>query len=327
MGKSGSVMNQRIKKEDLLDRLKQRGVSDEAIQVFLKHVVEDDAGLIHVFPWSGIIDSDLELSSTFVIPELNSGKLVQLISQLSSKEEEMFQNMIRRVSNVIRVAANLDVSVMVDAEQTYFQPAISRITMELMRKFNTERAVVRNTYQCYLSETFNELKTDLDQAKRQNFYFGAKLVRGAYLEQERARAKALGYPDPTNSSFEKTTEMYHKSLRECIERMKQFKDRGMDAKLVKIMVASHNEDTIRFALEEMLRGGVGPEDGVISFGQLYGMCDYITFPLGQAGYSAYKYMPYGPVNEVCLQSNGKSDYDFCRCCLICPDGLKKIKAF
>lgn len=298
MGKSGSVMTQKIKKKDLLSRLKKRGVSDEAIQVFVKHVVEDSAGLIHLFPWSGIINSDLELSSTFVIPDLTSGKLVQLISQLDRKEEEMFKNMIRRVSNVIRVASDLNVSVMIDAEQTYFQPAISRITMELMRKFNTKRAIVRNTYQCYLSETLSELQTDLDQAKRQNFYFGAKLVRGAYLEQERARAKLLGYPDPTNSSYEKTSEMYHNSLEECMKRVIEFKKKEMDPKRVKIMVASHNEDTIRYALEEMQRAEVGPEDGVISFGQLYGMCDYITFPLGQAGYSAYKYMPYGPVNEV-----------------------------
>lgn len=61
---------------------------------------------------------------------------------------------------------------------------------------------------------------DLEQSKRQNFYFGAKLVRGAYIEQERERAKALNYPDPTNPSVEATTEMYHKTLTECLRRIK-----------------------------------------------------------------------------------------------------------
>ena len=34
------------------------------------------------------------------------------------------------------------------------------------------------------------------------------------------------------------------------------------------------------------------------FGQLLGMADNLTFALGQSGYTAYKYVPYGPIAEV-----------------------------
>lgn len=47
------------------------------------------------------------------------------------------------------------------------------------------------------------------------------------------------------------------------------------------MVASHNENTVRFAIDKMEEIGISPEDKVICFGQLLGMCDYITFPLGK----------------------------------------------
>ncbi|XP_075218493.1 proline dehydrogenase slgA isoform X2 [Lycorma delicatula] len=295
MGGHGNVIGQKLTPEQLAKKLEQAGVQDT--KKFLEKVTKDSEGVIHLFPWSGIVDENFELSDTFRVPSIKEGRMVRLISQLSKKEEEMFRNMVRRVNTLVRTAQELDVRIMIDAEQTYFQPAISRITLEMMRKYNTEKAIVFNTYQCYLKDTLNEVSTDLEQAKRQNFYFGAKLVRGAYIDQERARAAALGYPDPTNPTYEATSEMYHRTFVECLRRIKDLKDRGEPNK-IGIMIASHNEDTVRFAIEKMKEIGVSPEDKVICFGQLLGMCDYITFPLGQAGYSAYKYIPYGPVNEV-----------------------------
>lgn len=66
----------------------------------------------------------------------------------------------------------------------------------------------------------------------------------------------------------------------CSFVLQLLKDCGEDAKKIGIMVASHNEDTVRFAIERMKEIGISPEDKVICFGQLLGMCDYITFPLG-----------------------------------------------
>lgn len=224
------------------------------------------------------------------IPQLNQANAENII--FSPNELGELRNMFVRLDELANHALKKKCRMFVDAEQTYFQGAIHRVTVELMREFNKSQCTVMNTYQNYLKNAYNSLEQDLEQARKEGYRFGAKLVRGAYMEQERERASKMGYEDPVNESYDATTKMYEKSFLHCLEEIK--KNPGF----VNIMVASHNEDTVRFAVEKMEEYGVRPNDDSVFFGQLYGMCDFITFSLGGVGYSAFKYVPYGPVDEV-----------------------------
>lgn len=77
----------------------------------------------------------------------------------------------------------------------------------------------------------------------------------------------MGYPDPTNPTYEATTDSYHRTLMECLRRMKQYKDKGEDPKKIGIMVASHNEDTVRFAIEKYVS-----QNCILSFFKIYSIC-------------------------------------------------------
>lgn len=95
------------------------------------------------------------------------------------------------------------------------------------------------------------------------------------MEQERERARQMGYDDPINPDYEATTQMYQKSFLYCLNEVNKF-PRGR----ISVMIASHNEDTVRYAVEKMEEYGIKPDERIVCFGQLLGMCDYISFYLG-----------------------------------------------
>ncbi|KAJ1121809.1 hypothetical protein NDU88_000328 [Pleurodeles waltl] len=250
-----------------------------------------NSGTVDLLDWNSLIDSRTKLSNLLLVPNLQTGHLEPLLSKFTEEEDRQMKRMLQRMDVLAKKALETGVRLMIDAEQTYFQPAISRLALEMQRKFNTERPTIFNTYQCYLKEAYDNVTADVELSRREDWYFGAKLVRGAYMHQERSRAAEVGYEDPINSTYEKTNEMYHRCLDYILEEIKL-------RHKANVMVASHNEDTVKFTLRRMNELGIHPSENKVYFGQLLGMCDPISFSLGQAGYPVYKYVPYGPVNEV-----------------------------
>ncbi|KAM7034034.1 proline dehydrogenase 1, mitochondrial isoform 2-T2 [Acridotheres tristis] len=246
---------------------------------------------VDLLDWNSLFDSRIKLSRPLLIPNRKTGQLEPLLSHFSEEEELQMKRVLQRMDILAKRAMEKGVRLMVDAEQSYFQPAISHLTVETQRRFNKSQPIIYNTYQCYLKEAYNNVTGDVERSRREGWHFGTKLVRGAYMEQERERAAQMGYEDPINPTYEKTNEMYHRCLDYILEEIKH-------SRKASVMVASHNEDTVKFTLRRMMELGIHPSDKKVCFGQLLGMCDQITFPLGQAGFPVYKYVPYGPVNEV-----------------------------
>uniref|UniRef100_A0A4W4F6B4 Proline dehydrogenase n=1 Tax=Electrophorus electricus TaxID=8005 RepID=A0A4W4F6B4_ELEEL len=249
------------------------------------------SGTIDMLDWKCLIDERMRISDLLVVPNLEEGRLELLFSRFTEEEERQMKRMLQRLDVLAKHATENSVRLMVDAEQTYFQPAISRLTLEMQRIFNRDKPVIFNTYQCYLKDAYENVSMDMELSRREGWCFGAKLVRGAYMHQERSRAAKIGYEDPINPDYETTNHMYHRCLDCVLEEI--VKNRKAN-----VMVATHNIDTVKHTLQRMTEMGLAPTDRKVYFGQLLGMCDQISFPLGQAGYPVYKYVPYGPVSEV-----------------------------
>ncbi|KAI8994525.1 FAD-linked oxidoreductase-like protein [Pilobolus umbonatus] len=228
---------------------------------------------------------------------------------LNNEDLEAYDRMINRLEQICTLAYNLNVSIMVDAEQSYFQEAIDHVAINLQRKFNhrtddmPKYPTVYNTYQMYTKAAQGKMEIDAEVAKRENFTFAAKLVRGAYMVSERKRAQQLDYPSPIHETLEDTNQSFDGGVKFLLSKIGEHQEMagepldGSSSPIV-FMVASHNRESVVLTIEEMERYNISPNSDIVHFGQLYGMQDQLSYVLGRHGYSIYKYLPYGMINEV-----------------------------
>lgn len=246
--------------------------TEEIYQTMLKSA-ETDYMPFGVFKTTGLGDFH-------IMEKIQSGQ------KLTQAEEKAFDRVKERVDRLCKAAHDLGIRVMVDAEESWFQEVIDDLAYEAMEKYNKDRCVVYNTYQMYRHDSLARLMKAHQVAQEKGYLFGAKPVRGAYMEKERERAEDMGYPDPIQPNKAATDRDYDAAIRFCVENG------------IYLVCASHNEKSNLELTELMDEFGLDPQDSRVFFSQLYGMSDNISFNLAKAGYNVVKYVPYGPVEKV-----------------------------
>jgi proline dehydrogenase len=168
------------------------------------------------------------------------------------------------------------------------QDAADELVTDMMRKYNKEKPIVFNTLQLYRWDRLDYLKKLHVVAKKEGFIIGMKLVRGAYMEKEHARAKEKGYPTPICASKEATDANYDAAVDYMIDHLD-----GMS-----IFLGTHNEESTYNLIDHMKSKEINTKDERIWLGQLYGMSDNISYNLADHNYNIAKYLPFGPVKDV-----------------------------
>ncbi|MCF3107763.1 proline dehydrogenase family protein [Niabella sp. CC-SYL272] len=215
-------------------------------------------------------------------------RYLQVIDQLGTAEREEWHRVRTRLLRICERAAEKKVGVLIDAEETWIQDPVDALTILMMDSFNKTTPVIYNTVQLYRHDRLQFLKDCYEAAAERNFLLAVKLVRGAYMEKERARAAERGYPSPIQPDKASSDRDYNAGVQFSLERL----DR------MALVIATHNEKSNLDAVAWLQQHQVPFNHPHVHFSQLYGMSDNITFNLAAAGCSVSKYLPFGPIEDV-----------------------------
>jgi proline dehydrogenase len=228
------------------------------------------------------------LSSMHLLERLNEAPRLRSGVHDSESDDAAWGRLRERMYAICDVAEEHGVGILIDAEETWIQDPIDRLAIELMGVYNKEKVVVYNTYQLYRSDRLRFLQLSHKIAQEGNFILGAKLVRGAYMEKERARAAQLGYPSPIQVDKAATDKDFDAAVAYCLENIGQ----------IAMILASHNESSTMQCAQSMQHKALANDHPMIHFSQLYGMSDHISFNMAAEGYKVSKYLPFGPLQDV-----------------------------
>lgn len=218
------------------------------------------------------------------------GLLEKIQSGAMLNDEELIENDLfqSRIQAICEYAQQTGVPVMIDAEESWIQDVVDKLTESLMFRYNQGKPLIYNTLQMYRHDRLDYLYKFVGRAVGQGVIPAFKLVRGAYMEKERDRAKTMGYDSPVYPDKQSTDIAYDEAVRFCLEH----------SDTMAVCIGTHNEKSCAAAAGVILDTHTDRDHPHISFAQLLGMSDHISYKLAAERFNVCKYVPYGPVNTV-----------------------------
>lgn len=211
------------------------------------------------------------------------------------------------IDSICDLAARRGVRLLFDAEQQAVQAGIDSWTMSYMKKYNTkDKAVIYNTYQAYLKATPSILASHLEEAQKNGFTLGVKLVRGAYLGSD-PRHLIHDTKDDTDAAYNSIAESL--SLRNYGPTLTSSSP-NIPFPPVAVVLAGHNHTSVRRIQGlRTVQAQSGEKQTDLVYAQLQGMADEVSCELVQCGKDlecekmkvdvpkAYKYLVWGTTGE------------------------------
>ncbi|KAN0066465.1 proline dehydrogenase [Thecaphora frezii] len=203
------------------------------------------------------------------------GALAIPIAALKPKDVEALKELWQALREVaLRAQKHGNVRIVVDAEYSWYQPAIDAMYEAIAAEFNrpmgrpndaAEAAhrvtgpLIFNTFQAYLRRTPSHLAASLERARLNGYTLGVKLVRGAYMDIENATwsNKSVGTPPVPVATRSKAAPPEYEGWKSPVWPTKDLTDRCFDGCAVRLV------EEIQRDIEKGKRTGAQPRLAVM----------------------------------------------------------------
>ena len=227
---------------------------------------------------------------------------------LSGEEGRLLEEGLGNLRRLCDGARDARLPLLLDAEQTHRQPAISLLARTLSQEYNNSPAasstgppLLYNTHQAYLRGAEGRVREELAHARAHGYTLAIKLVRGAYTDGE-TRSGNGGALQPnkaaTDAAYDECAALLLRGVAHAEREGEGEGGSGGGGGGVAVLLATHNRPSVARATALMADLGLGASHPHVHLAQILGMADDLTLSLGARGFNAHKLVPYGKLEEV-----------------------------